>query len=62
VRERDAALIAAEWLQRRARHLWRDDALRGGVLLGYYLALIAVLVHLYGSGRYTPPPFIYQGF
>ena len=44
------------------RRAWACDWVRGPALLLYYLALIYVLVRLYGSGHYVAPPFIYQGF
>ena len=28
----------------------------------YYLAIVAVLVLLYGRGDFSTPPFVYQGF
>lgn len=46
----------------RARRAWRNDLVRLVVLLVYYEAIIAGLVILYGSSRYQPPGFIYQGF
>lgn len=62
MRQRDLGLVTSEWVQRRVAAIWRLDAVRGVLLLFYYLAIIVVLVHIYGSGTYTPPPFIYQGF
>ena len=35
---------------------------RGILLALYYLAIIAVLILLYGKGDFSTPPFIYQGF
>lgn len=63
MRQRDVGLIAAGWVSQTVSRIWRIDAVRGVVLLLYYLALIFVLVRIYGSGiNYTPPPYIYQGF
>ncbi len=44
------------------RLLAGSDLVRGIALTLYYLALIATLILMYGGGRFTPPPFIYQGF
>lgn len=44
------------------RRLWAADSARLVLLTLYYLAIIAALVALYGGARYTPPPFVYQGF
>jgi hypothetical protein len=46
---------AAAWLAAR-------PGLRWALLTAYYLAVIAALAALYGPGRFTPPPFVYQGF
>ena len=47
------------WLRR----CWALDWVRAPLLLLYYLALIYVLVRMYGSGQPQPAvPFIYQGF
>ncbi len=63
MRQRDFGLVAGEWVQRTGSRIWRVDAVRGVVLLLYYLALIFVLIRIYGTGAsYTPPPYIYQGF
>ncbi len=32
------------------------------LLTVYYLAVLITLLWMYGTSRYTPPPFIYQGF
>lgn len=50
------------WVVAGLRRTWARDWVRGPALLVYYLALIYVLVRLYGSGHYVAPPFIYQGF
>ncbi len=62
MRQRDFALVATAWVARMVGRIWGIDAVRGVLLLLYYLIVIVVLIHLYGSGKYTPPPFIYQGF
>jgi hypothetical protein len=63
MRQRDVGLVAAEWVGRTASRIWAMDAVRGVLLLLYYLALIFVLIRIYGTGvSYTPPPYIYQGF
>jgi hypothetical protein len=50
------------WVSR----LWRlldHDLVRAPLLVLYYLALIYVLVRMYGGLRPAPPvPFVYQGF
>lgn len=63
MRQRDFGLVVGQWAQRTGSRIWRIDAVRGVVLLLYYLALIFVLIRIYGTGAsYTPPPYIYQGF
>jgi hypothetical protein len=32
------------------------------LLILYYLAVILVLIAIYGSGDFRTPPFVYQGF
>jgi len=47
------------WLRR----CWRLDFVRAPLLFVYYLALIYVLIRMYGSGHPQPAvPFVYQGF
>lgn len=63
MRQRDVGLVAAEWVGRTVSRLWAIEAVRGVLLLLYYLGLIFVLIRMYGTGAsYTPPPYIYQGF
>ncbi len=48
---------------RRLRAFADRDYVRGPLLVVYYLALIYVLIRLYGGPRPAAPvPFIYQGF
>jgi hypothetical protein len=37
-------------------------ALRQVLLILYYLAVILVLIAIYGRGDFRTPPFVYQGF
>lgn len=32
------------------------------LLILYYLAVILVLISMYGRGDFRPPPFVYQNF
>ena len=42
--------------------LWASWLVRNGVLVLYYLAILLALLLLYGSGDFSAPEFIYQGF
>ncbi|MBV8716446.1 MAG: teichoic acid D-Ala incorporation-associated protein DltX [Chloroflexi bacterium] len=42
--------------------LWASSHTRTGVLALYYLAILLVLLLLYGSGNFSAPEFVYQGF
>jgi hypothetical protein len=35
---------------------------RTGVLTLYYLAIVIVLILMYGRGDFSTPAFVYQGF
>ena len=35
---------------------------RLAALIVYYLAILIILVLMYGRGNFNAPPFIYQGF
>ena len=37
-------------------------ALKRFALFLYYLALVLTLVHMYGRGDFSTPPFVYQEF
>jgi hypothetical protein len=50
------------WLGR-LRRILDLDPVRAPLLLVYYVALIYVLVRMYGGAHPAPPvPFVYQGF
>ena len=40
----------------------RHPTLRRVLLILYYLAVILVLIAMYGRGDFRTPPFVYQGF
>jgi hypothetical protein len=48
-------MMRKEWLEAR-------PVLRVVVLTVYYLAIIAVLLALYGRGDFSTPAFVYQEF
>jgi len=39
-----------------------NPLVRGLLLTLYYLAIVLVLILMYGKGDFSTPPFIYQGF
>ena len=41
---------------------WVRSPPRSGVLAMYYLLILLGLIYLYGSGDFTAPAFVYQGF
>lgn len=36
--------------------------LRALGLVGYYIVILLAILLLHGSGSFTTPPFVYQGF
>ena len=42
--------------------LERHPTLHRVLLILYYLAVILVLIAMYGRGDFCTPPFVYQGF
>ena len=40
----------------------RHRTVRRVLLILYYLAVILVLIAMYGRGDFRTPPFVYQGF
>ena len=42
--------------------LERHSTLHRVLLVLYYLAVILVLIAMYGRGNFRAPPFVYQGF
>ena len=42
--------------------LARHSTLHRVLLVLYYLAVILVLIAMYGRGDFRTPPFVYQGF
>ncbi len=46
----------------RVRGFTANPWVRGTLLAIYYLAIIAVLILMYGKGDFSTPEFIYQGF
>ena len=40
----------------------RHPTVRRVLLILYYLAVILILIGLYGRGDFRTPPFVYQGF
>ena len=42
--------------------LERHPAARRALLILYYLAVILILIAMYGRGDFRTPPFVYQGF
>jgi hypothetical protein len=42
--------------------LERHPTLLRMLLILYYLAVILVLIAMYGRGDFRTPPFVYQGF
>ncbi len=44
------------------RHIAAIPWVRLTVLVVYYLAILIILLIMYGRGDFSTPPFIYQGF
>jgi hypothetical protein len=42
--------------------LERHPAIHRALLVIYYLAVMLVLIVMYGRGDFHTPPFVYQGF
>ena len=42
--------------------LWASWLVQNGALALYYLAILLGLLLLYGSGDFSAPEFVYQGF
>lgn len=42
--------------------LIRNPWIRAVALTLYYLAILAVLIWMYGKGDFSTPGFVYQGF
>ena len=42
--------------------LGRHPTVYHALLILYYLAIILVLIAMYGRGDFRTPPFVYQGF
>ncbi len=42
--------------------LERHPTLHRALLILYYLAVILILIAMYGRGDFRTPPFVYQGF
>jgi len=40
----------------------RHPTLHRVLLIIYYVAVILVLIAMYGRGDFSTPPFVYQGF
>ena len=39
-----------------------SDGARALMMTAYYVAIVVALMALYGTGNFSPPPFVYQGF
>jgi hypothetical protein len=42
--------------------LKRHSTAHRALLILYYLAVILILIAMYGRGDFRTPPFVYQGF
>lgn len=42
--------------------LIRNPWIRGAVLAFYYLAILIILIWMYGKGDFSTPGFVYQEF
>jgi hypothetical protein len=56
-----APMMVERWVLA-LRALAARPLVRSGMLLLYYLAILAGLILLYGRGDFSTPRFIYQGF